>query len=181
MHVSGGTLELLNVTIGNGIIGSITTLGGSLDITCGQLIDRIGVAAGLPFPSGAAMEKLYKPGAKKLAVHVQGLQANLSGAETQGLKRLAEGEDAPAVCSAVFDCVAETLGHLVRHVASARGLSRFIMTGGVMAGSVIREHMINTCESIGIECVLAQRQYCGDNACGLALAAERLHQKGVLR
>jgi tRNA A37 threonylcarbamoyltransferase TsaD len=55
------------------------------------------------------------------------------------------------------------------------------MTGGVMAGAVIREHMIKTCESIGIECVLAQRQYCSDNACGLALAAERLHQKGVLR
>ena len=127
------------------------------------------------------MEKLYKPGADKLAVHVQGLQANLSGAETQGLKRLAEGEDAPAVCSAVFDCVAEILGHLVRHAASTRGLSRFIMTGGVMAGSVIREHINKTCESMGLDCVLAQRQYCGDNACGLALAAERLHQKGVLR
>ncbi len=179
LHVSGGTLDLLRVSVEGGLIGSIDTLGGSADITCGQLIDRIGVAAGLPFPAGPAMETLYRPGANRLAVHVDGLRANLSGAETQGLKRLAEGEDASAVCSAVFDCVAETLGRLVGHAASSMGLSRFIMTGGVIAGSVIRAHIIDICQSIGIECVLAQRQYCGDNACGLALAAERLHEKGV--
>ncbi|NLT97127.1 MAG: hypothetical protein GXW96_03065 [Christensenellaceae bacterium] len=180
MHVSGGTLDILRVTIGGALVTDIKPLGGSLDITCGQLIDRVGVAAGLPFPAGAHMEPLYRPGAKKLAVKVDGLHANLSGAETQALRRLKDGEDPAEVCSAVFDCVAETLARLIAHATEELGLSRFMLSGGVIAGTVIRERLSAIAQEKGIHLILTQREYCGDNACGLALAAERLHSKGVL-
>jgi N6-L-threonylcarbamoyladenine synthase len=180
MHVSGGTLDLVRMTIDKGLITLIEPAGGSLDITCGQLIDRVGVAAGLPFPSGAHMEKLYRPGTKKLAVKVDGIHANLSGAETQALRRLASGEDPAEVCSSAFDCVAETLGRLIVNAAETLGMTRFVLTGGVMAGSVIRERLTAEGHAKGIGLILTQREYCGDNACGLALAAERLHDKGVL-
>jgi N6-L-threonylcarbamoyladenine synthase len=180
MHVSGGTLDLLRVTVADGLITEIEPVGGSLDITCGQLIDRVGVAAGLPFPAGSHMEKMYRPGARKLAVKVDGLQANLSGAETQALRRLAGGEEPEDVCSAAFDCVAETLGRLVVNAAQTLGMGRFILSGGVMAGTVIREALAAEGNEQGIGLILTQREYCGDNACGLALAAERLHDKGVL-
>jgi N6-L-threonylcarbamoyladenine synthase len=180
MHVSGGTLDILRVTIEGALVADIKPLGGSLDITCGQLIDRVGVAAGLPFPAGAHMEPLYRPGAKKLAVKVDGLHANLSGAETQALRRLKDGEDPAEVCSAAFDCVVETLARLVAHAAEELGLCRFIMSGGVIAGKVIRERLSEIAQEKGIHLILTQREYCSDNACGLALAAERLHGKGVL-
>ncbi len=180
MHVSGGTLDLLDVSIEEGIVSGIEPLGGTLDITCGQLIDRVGVAAGLPFPSGAHMEKLYRPGAKKLAVRVDGLHANLSGAETQALRRIEAGEDVMEVCSAVFDCVADTLSRLVTNAADTSSCGRMILSGGVIAGAVIRERLTEAAEKRGIRLILTQREYCGDNACGLALAAERLHDKGVL-
>ncbi len=180
MHVSGGTLELLDVSIDGGIVTRIEPMGGTLDITCGQLIDRVGVAAGLPFPSGAHMEKLYRPGAQKLAVRVDGLGANLSGAETQALRRIAAGEDAALVCSAVFDCVGETLSRLAANAAEESGCNRLILSGGVIAGSVIRERLTAASLNKSIELILTQREYCSDNACGLALAAERLRDKGVL-
>ncbi len=179
MHVSGGTLDLLRVTVEDELITDIEPMGGSLDITCGQLIDRVGVAAGLSFPSGSHMEKLYKPGTGKLAVRVDGLHANLSGAETQALRRLADGEEPGTVCSAVFDCVAETLARLISNLAAAQGLTRFILSGGVMAGAVIRERLEQLGGEQDVSLVMTQREYCGDNACGLALAAERLHNKGV--
>lgn len=177
-HVSGGTLDILRVALLGGVVTDVVRIGGTLDITCGQLIDRVGVRAGLPFPSGAEMERLYQKGAAPLAVHVDGLRANLSGAETQAVRRLDAGEPAARVCGAVIDCVAMTLGLLVKNAAAQTGLCRFIFTGGVMANAPLRAHIADVCAQSGIGCLHAQRQYCGDNACGLALAAHRLHSKG---
>ncbi len=54
VHLSGGTTEVLKV--GRGL--SIARLGSTTDISAGQLVDRIGVALGLPFPSGPHLEAL---------------------------------------------------------------------------------------------------------------------------
>ena len=53
MHLSGGTTELLRVD-GE----EISVLGRSLDLHMGQLIDRLGVRMGLPFPAGPQVELL---------------------------------------------------------------------------------------------------------------------------
>ncbi len=177
-HVSGGTLDLLRISVRNGIVHEIEPLGGSLDLTCGQLIDRVGVAAGLGFPSGAQMEKLYTPGAKRLSVHVDGLTANLSGAETQAQQRLKNGEDAALVCSSAIDCAAETLTKLLVNAANCCGFKSFLFTGGVICNTIIRENIENTCDKNGLAAVFAKIQLCSDNACGLALAAQRLHGTG---
>lgn len=174
-HVSGGTLEILRVAICGRVITEISAIGGSRDITCGQLIDRVGVAAGLAFPSGRYMERMYTSGGVKLPVCVHGLYANLSGAETQALRLIAQGADAASVCSGVIDCVADTLVRLIGHAAEA-GMRRFIFTGGVVCNAVIRERIAQACGEY--DCLMAQKQYCGDNACGLALAAEILYHKG---
>jgi len=179
LHVSGGTLDILRVDIVQGIVTSIVTIGGRADLTCGQLLDRVGVAAGLKFPAGAEMERMYTPDGVKLAVHVEGLAANLSGAETQAMRLLAGGADAARVCSGAIDCAAETLVTLVQHTAEQCGLDRFLFTGGVMCNAVIRQRLEAVCAAIGAEATFAQKQYCGDNACGLALAAQKLYESVV--
>jgi len=177
LHVSGGTLDILRVEIVQGIVTTIIPIGSKADLTCGQLIDRVGVAAGLSFPAGAEMEKMYTPDGVKLAVHVEGLSANLSGAETQAMRLLADGADVAAVCSAAIDCSAETLVRLVRNTA-AQKCDRFLFTGGVMCNAIIRKRLETVCAAIGTEATFAQKEYCGDNACGLALAAQRLYERG---
>jgi N6-L-threonylcarbamoyladenine synthase len=61
LHLSGGTTELLKVTPvadtdGKGFAEEI--IGATSDISLGQLIDRTGVALGLGFPAGPALEVL---------------------------------------------------------------------------------------------------------------------------
>lgn len=174
-HVSGGTLDILKVSIKDKIVSDIIPLGGKLDITCGQLIDRAGVAAGLKFPAGEEIEKIYTQSGAKLPVNVSGLGANLSGAETKALRLLKEGKDASYVCSGVIDCAAETLVQLVCNAAEITGIKRFIFTGGVICNRIIREMIYDTCCARAFECILTNKIYSGDNACGLALAAQIIY------
>lgn len=175
-HISGGTLDVLEVEI-EGYIKSITKIGGTLDITCGQLIDRAGVKAGLPFPSGKHIEELYERDGEKFAVTVNGLETNLSGAETQALRALEQGKDKIKVLSGVIDTVAKTICCLINN---AKGYDRFIFTGGVMSNTTIRGKVENACKDIDAECVLVDKQYCSDNAAGIALGAEILYSKGAV-
>ena len=94
-QLSGGTCELLKID-GE----TIEIIGGTKDISFGQVVDRLGVLLGLRFPCGSdldkmalcadefekinidasvtsAMSKSLKP------VHIDGLYINLSGMETQ--------------------------------------------------------------------------------------------------
>ncbi|MDW7651458.1 MAG: O-sialoglycoprotein endopeptidase, partial [Bacillota bacterium] len=57
VHISGGTTEILEVARqAKGL--AIKELGGSEDLHAGQFIDRVGVALGLGFPAGPALEAL---------------------------------------------------------------------------------------------------------------------------
>ena len=58
LHISGGTTELVRVTRLSPGQFDIEAVGGSDDLFAGQFIDRIGVALGLPFPAGKALEEL---------------------------------------------------------------------------------------------------------------------------
>ncbi len=178
LHVSGGTLDLLRVDISENIVMGIEQTGGSLDITCGQLIDRIGVAAGLPFPAGGEMEKLYIDNGHVFKTSVKALKVNLSGVEAQAMGLLKSGAAIPYVCSGVIDCAAETLIKLTDNAADETGIKKFIFTGGVICNRIIRGKLKSHCDKKGYSCITANKTYSGDNACGLALAAELYHEKG---
>ncbi len=180
LHVSGGTLDLLRVGIKEYIVTGISQLGGSLDITCGQLIDRVGVAAGLSFPAGEEMEKLYNEDGAALRTSVNSLNVNLSGAEAQAMRMLNSGADISSVCSGVIDCAAETLVKLTDNAAIETDIKKFIFTGGVICNKIIREKLKDCCTRNGYEYIIADKKYSGDNACGLALAAEIYHEKGEI-
>ncbi|MDP2892207.1 MAG: O-sialoglycoprotein endopeptidase, partial [Bacillota bacterium] len=55
LHVSGGTTEVLQVRQKEAGY-DISLLGGTKDISAGQLVDRIGVLIGCRFPAGGEME-----------------------------------------------------------------------------------------------------------------------------
>lgn len=57
MHLSGGTQDVLRCAWKQNKI-EIQELITTRDITAGQLIDRIGVALGLPFPRGSIWKYL---------------------------------------------------------------------------------------------------------------------------
>ena len=67
--------------------GRYELLGGSADLHAGQLIDRIGVKLGLPFPAGPELEKLamQERAQARLSASLHGLECHFSGAETKAL------------------------------------------------------------------------------------------------
>ena len=84
LHLSGGTTDLLWVCDEH-----IKKIGGSMDLHVGQLVDRIGVALGLSFPSGPALEEIAKKGKSRgilgCSMEKGDLFCHFSGAETKGL------------------------------------------------------------------------------------------------
>ena len=60
LHASGGTTDVLLAERQQNGRYRITEVGGSMDLHAGQFVDRIGVALGLQFPTGPALEALAK-------------------------------------------------------------------------------------------------------------------------
>ena len=159
-HVSGGTTEMLLVSD-----GGIKKIGGTLDLTAGQAIDRTGVYLGLRFPCGAELEKLAlgRP-APKVRVCVRGLNCNLSGLENRARKMADENRDKNEVAAFVLEYVRATLEKLTVNALAEYGPLPLLFAGGVMSCSMIRKSFE---EKFGA--YFAQPEYSCDNAAGASL------------
>ena len=83
-HLSGGTTELLLITP-EGKNVRAEKLGGTSDISAGQLIDRTGKLLGLQFPAGKALDALSREvdAAEDFRVKVNGLTFSFSGLQNK--------------------------------------------------------------------------------------------------
>ena len=165
-HLSGGTTELLYVEP-DGVNVRAQCVGGTSDISAGQLIDRTGVLLGLDFPAGRALDALSREADTQKHFHVKlnGLTFSLSGVENQ-VKALCEKGERPAdVARFTLDTVA---GAVRRTTAAARkrwpGLP-VLCSGGVASNRLLRTVMSDA--------AFAAPQYSTDNAMGAAILAWR--------
>lgn len=116
VHLSGGTSEVLDCTRQHGGYG-IECIGGTQDLHAGQLIDRIGVALGLPFPAGPYLEKLAREAAEtdfSVPSFVSGYAFSFSGPEAALLRAVAQDVPAADIARAAEKCVAATLEKVLR-------------------------------------------------------------------
>lgn len=169
LHVSGGTTEVLTYRD-----NTLTLLGGTGDLHAGQLIDRVGVAMGLPFPAGPHLEALAARGkaASRLSASVQGLTCHFSGAETRALGWLADGAyTRETIAAEVFSCVARTLTRLALTGCAQTGLEDALLGGGVMASSLIRQELLTRAAKRNrrLRLYFARPELSGDNAVGVGL------------
>ena len=167
-HLSGGTLELVMV---NGI-DKITIVGETLDLTAGQLIDRIGVKAGLPFPAGAKLDELSRNGSlpKKTKIVLKDGNCCLSGFENMADDLLKKGTDIADVAVFLFDTVGATVFEMVRCAREKYGNYPCLFVGGVMANTHIRQKLKNADDVYFAEPALS-----ADNAVGIALLTKLRH------
>ncbi len=173
VHLSGGTSELLLVRRGENADFAIERLGGSDDLHAGQFVDRVGVALGLPFPSGPHLERLAQSsqGELKLRSAVKGLWFSLSGAETQAQRLIAKGEAAAEIARAVENCIANSLEKTIRQAVESTGIRSILMVGGVAANSFIRSRLIKRLEhpAVGAKLYFAEPRACSDSAIGVGM------------
>lgn len=168
-HLSGGTTELLLVEP-EGANVRAEKLGGTSDISAGQLIDRAGVLLGLPFPAGKALDKLYEDGApvKPFPVKLNGFTFSLSGMENK-VKALAEGGSTPAgIARFVLDTISDTVARTTQAAQEQYPGLPVLCSGGVASNRRLREVMEARCGAL-----FAPPEYSTDNALGVAILARR--------
>ena len=179
VHLSGGTTELLSLR-GE----ALTLLGGTLDLHAGQVVDRVGVALGLPFPAGPHLEKLALQGHAEARLPVSmaegGLRCHLSGAESQAQRWIASGalsmED---IAMEVYDLLARTVARLILAGAAKTGIRQVLIAGGVASSALFRRLVTERIRKSdrGLRVCFGKPEYSGDNAVGAALIGARKYRQ----
>lgn len=173
VHLSGGTTEILCSEY-NGYNFTNEIIGGTLDISAGQLIDRTGVAMGLKFPCGKALEALALTTdvTDKLPFSVKGAYMNLSGVETKLLRQIngADAKTARTVLCYVRDVLIKTITNAVEET----GIKKVLIAGGVASNSIIRDGITR---NIKADVYFASKELSTDNAAGIAILAEMAAEK----
>lgn len=170
LHLSGGTTEVVLVRAGL----EVELLGGSSDLHAGQFVDRAGVALGLPFPAGPALEQLALNGQAQalLPTAVQGLSVSFSGAESQVARWVASGALPPEqVAAEVFSCLARSIAKLLTEAIRKTGVHALLLAGGVASSALLRALLPERLARLKARASLhwARPELSGDNAAGVAL------------
>ncbi len=169
-HLSGGTTELLLVEP-DGKNVKCTRIGGTTDISAGQLIDRTGVLLGLPFPAGKHVDALSRESSskEKFKVKCPDLEFSLSGVQNK-VEKFASDHTPADTCAFALGCVCEAVRQ-----ATANALKQFpgcavVFSGGVASNSMLRQEMAE------FDPVFCAPEFSTDNAMGVAVLAHRLQE-----
>ncbi len=164
-HVSGGTTELLLVKEGiNGFDAEL--VGGTKDLNAGQIIDRIGVFLGMPFPAGPHLERValeYNGKIPSKKVSVTGTYANLSGLENMARKMYEDSGDVSKTAAFVFEYIGNAIVKMCESLIETHGEMPFVFAGGVMCNSIIKAKL-----SSKFDARFAEPMMSADNAVGIA-------------
>ena len=176
-HLSGGTTELLYVESKDHQL-SAQIIGGSQDISAGQLIDRTGVALGLDFPAGKALDALCaqsQGSPKPFRVKLQGLYFSLSGMENKVRDMVQSGVCASDVACFAVDTVVDTVVRTTLQAQQQYPDVPVLCSGGVASNSRLRQAMSVRCGAY-----FPQPQFSTDNAMGVAILAHQALARGDL-
>jgi N6-L-threonylcarbamoyladenine synthase len=182
VHFSGGTSEILKVGPGQGRCYDVEMTMTGDDLHAGQLVDRVGVALGLPFPAGREMEKLALQSDGKRLPHLPSSVGekgfSFSGAETRAMQYIREGIPPEDIAFATLRVIANTLEKALIRECQRLNLGQVLLVGGVMANSIIKERLRSRLEhqAVGIKLFFAEPLLSSDNAVGVALLASDLER-----
>ena len=171
VHMSGGTMEILLTEKDNK--GYKTEIvGGTKDISFGQLIDRVGVRMGHDFPAGKYIDEkalLCEEDVKNgLKTSVKDGYMNISGLENQVYK-LMEEKDNYYVSKAVMNAAIKSLEKALSFIYKKYDLNNVVFVGGVASSKYISGKLSNKLKKNNINSFFTDSSYSSDNACGCAI------------
>ena len=171
-HLSGGTTELLLVEP-EGKNVRCTKIGGTTDISAGQLIDRTGQLLELPFPSGKHLDALSKEATMKetFKVKCSNMEFSLSGVQNKVQQFHAAYEKPAETAGFALRCVAKAVYIATEQALKAYPGLRVVFSGGVASNSMLREVLKP------LNPIFSPPQFATDNAMGVAVLTF-LNQEG---
>ena len=167
-HLSGGTTELLLVEP-EGKLVKCTKIGGTTDISAGQLIDRTGQLLGLPFPSGKHLDALSQEATGKdfFRVKCKDMTFSFSGMQNKVQQYFEANGDPAETAAYALRCVAYGVFHATQQALKAYPGLPVVFSGGVASNTLLRQVLEP------LNPIFAQPQYSTDNAMGVAVLASR--------
>jgi len=170
-HLSGGTTELLLVEP-EGKNVRCTRIGGTSDISAGQLIDRTGKLLNLPFPSGKYVDELSKNATGKDVFRVKcpEMEFSLSGVQNKVEAFHRNGKDSAETSAYALRCVGAAVFQATRNALKAYPGLRVVFSGGVASNSMLRQI------TAPLNPIFSQPQYSTDNAMGVAVLTHRAQE-----
>ncbi len=168
-HLSGGTTELLLVEP-EGKNVKCSKIGGTTDISAGQLIDRTGQMLNLPFPSGRHLDVLSRAAVKQdvFKVKCTDYTFSLSGVQNKVQQYHAAGVDAAETAAYALRCVAKAVYLATEQALKAYPGLPVVFSGGVASNTLLREVIAP------LNPIFSQPQFSTDNAMGVAVLAHRV-------
>ena len=163
-HLSGGTTELLLVTP-DGKNVKAEKLGGTSDISAGQLIDRTGNTFGLRFPSGKEIDRLSRESdcKERFKVKLNGLTFSFSGLENKMHAFYAATGSPADTAKYVLNCVCSCIVSVTREALKQYPGFPVVFSGGVASNAQLRQ----SCRDF--EAVFSPPEFSTDNAMGIAV------------
>lgn len=180
--VSGGHTMIIEVKD----YTDMNILGTTLDDAAGECFDKVGRVLGMPYPGGAALDKMAQQGDEKrysLPVAKPGenpYHMSFSGLKTATLNLIHHAEqvgeelDVPSLCAAFTAAVSDTLVPRVIRALEETGYKKIAVAGGVAANSRIRRDILAAAEKLGAEVYMPPLSLCGDN--GAMIGAQAYYE-----
>lgn len=169
-HLSGGTTELLLVEP-EGKNVKCTKIGGTTDISAGQLIDRTGRLLGLPFPSGKHLDALSteSESTELFRIKCNGTEFSLSGMENKVNQYHLSKDESAQTAAYALRSIADVVLRATVNAQKEHHLP-VVFSGGVASNSLLRKVLSP------LEPIFAQPCYSTDNAMGVAIIASRMQE-----
>ena len=169
--VSGGHTMLVDVKD----YTDMSILGTTLDDAAGECFDKVARVLGMPYPGGAALDKMAIGGDPD-KYHLPRARAgenpydmSFSGLKTAALnlihhaQQVGEELDIPSLCAGFSQAVSDTLVPRVVMAMKQTGYKNVAVAGGVAANSKIRADISKAMEEMDVKVHMPPLSLCGDN------------------
>ncbi len=168
-HLSGGTTELLLVEPDGKNI-RCTSIGGTSDISAGQLIDRTGQLLGLPFPAGKHLDALWSDAVNTdvFAVKCPEMTFSLSGVQNKVTEYYDGCKDSTETAAYALRCVCRAVYTATKNAQKVYPGLPVVFSGGVASNAMLRKTVAP------LDPIFCQPQFSTDNAMGVAVLTHRL-------
>lgn len=161
-------------------------LGTTLDDAAGECFDKVARVLGMPYPGGAALDKIAKTGddtkydLPRSKPGDNPYNMSFSGLKTAALNLIHHAEqvgeelDIPSLCASFSAAVSDTLVPRVARAIEETGHRKIAVAGGVAANSRIRADILAAAEKLGAAVYMPPLSLCGDN--GAMIGAQAYYE-----
>ena len=157
-------------------------IGATRDDAAGEAFDKIGRVIGLPYPGGAALDKLaYEGDAHAIALPSPALAGetldfSFSGIKTatlnylNGMSQRGEEINRANVAASYTKRIVDAIAQKTEQALEQTGYHSLVVAGGVAANSHLRAALEALCVRRGVRLAMPDRALCGDNGAMIAAA-----------